>query len=48
MLTYEQRLHSSPNAVIREAGLYFMQQGDLYKTLQNLTQRLDEASIQFQ
>jgi hypothetical protein len=47
MKAYEQRLRSNPALVLREASLYFNQQGDLYKTLQDLTQRLDEAGIPY-
>jgi hypothetical protein len=47
MTTYEQRLRSSPDAVFREASLYFRHQGDLYKTLQILVKWLDEAGIPY-
>ena len=42
---YEKKLRSDPDLVIREASLYFNQQGDLYRTSQDLTRRLDEAGI---
>jgi hypothetical protein len=47
IVSYEQRLRSNPDLVLREASLYFNQQGDLYKTLQDLTQRLDEVNIPY-
>lgn len=47
IVSYEQRLHSNPDLVLREASLYFNQQGDLYKTLQDLTRRLDETGIPY-
>jgi hypothetical protein len=47
MTSYERKLRNDPDRVIREASLYFNQQGDLYKTLQDLTQRLDEAGIPY-
>ncbi len=47
MTTYEQRLHSSPNLMLRESSLYFRHSGDIYRTLQDLTQRLDEAGIAY-
>jgi len=47
MHTYEQRLRANPQAVFEEASLYFSGRGDLYKTLQNLTERLDQAGIPY-
>ena len=47
MTSYEKRLRNDPDLVLREASLYFKQQGDLYKTLQDLTRRLDEAGIPY-
>jgi hypothetical protein len=47
MTSYERRLRDNPDLVIREASLYFNQQGDLYKTLQDLTRQLDEAGIPY-
>jgi hypothetical protein len=47
MMTYEQRLRRNPQAVFEEASLYFSGRGDLYKTLQNLTERLDRAGIPY-
>ena len=47
MIAYEQRLRNDPELVLRESSLYFMQQGPLYQTLQDLTQRLDEADIPY-
>jgi hypothetical protein len=47
MITYEQRLRRSPEAIFEESSLYFSQQGDLYKTLKNLAGRLDKANIPY-
>lgn len=47
MTVYEQRLRRDSDLMLREASLYFQGQGDLYKTLQELAQRLDEAGIPY-
>jgi hypothetical protein len=47
IISYEQRLRTDPDLVLKEASLYFNQQGDLYKTLNDLTQRLDEIGIPY-
>lgn len=47
MISYEQRLRNNPELILREASLYFNQKGDLYKTLQDLSCRLDEAGIPY-
>lgn len=47
IISYEQRLRSNPDLVLREASLYFNRQGNLYKTLQDLAQRLDELGIPY-
>jgi hypothetical protein len=47
MATYEQRLRQDPDLVIREASLYFGDQGELHKTLKALTRRLDEAGMPY-
>ncbi|HMQ51337.1 MAG TPA: nucleotidyltransferase family protein [Anaerolineae bacterium] len=47
MISYEQRLRRSPQAVFEEASLYFMQQGDLYKALRNLIECLEAAEIPY-
>jgi hypothetical protein len=47
MITYEQRLRNNPELVLKEASLYFNQKGDLYRTLQDLSRRLDEADIPY-
>jgi hypothetical protein len=47
MTSYEKKLRSDPDLVIREASLYFNKQGDLYQTLQDLTRRLAEAGIPY-
>ncbi len=47
MTVYEQRLRRDSDLMLREASLYFQGQGDLYKTLQELTQRLNEAGIPY-
>jgi hypothetical protein len=47
LVSYEQRLRSNPDLMLKEASLFFNQQGGLYKTLQDLTQRLDEANIPY-
>jgi len=44
---YEQRLQHNPHTIFQEASLYFMKQGDLYKAVQNLAKRLDEANIPY-
>jgi hypothetical protein len=46
-MAYEKKLRSDPDLVIREASLYFNQQGDLHQTLQDLTRRLAEARIPY-
>jgi hypothetical protein len=46
-MVYEQRLRHNPELMLKEASLYFNQQGDLYKTLQELAQRLDELAIPY-
>lgn len=45
--SYEKRLCQSAELVFREASEYFMQRGDLYKTLQEITRRLDDAKIPY-
>ncbi|MBI1924891.1 hypothetical protein HYR99_11665 [Candidatus Poribacteria bacterium] len=45
--SYEKRLRQSAELVFREASEYFMQRGDLYKTLQDITRRLDDAKIPY-
>jgi len=45
--SYEKRLHRSIEFILWEAGEFFMQRGDLYKTLRNITRRLDEAGIPY-
>ncbi|MFN8456895.1 MAG: hypothetical protein U0401_19890 [Anaerolineae bacterium] len=47
MISYEQRLRHNPDLVLKEATLYFNQQGDLYRTLRDLAQRLDELGIPY-
>jgi hypothetical protein len=47
MTSYERKLRDDPDLMLRESSLYFNQQGDLYKTLQDLTRRLDEAGIPY-
>ncbi|MBE7552419.1 MAG: hypothetical protein HS126_15220 [Anaerolineales bacterium] len=47
MITYEQRLRNNPELVLKEASLYFNQKGDLYRTLQDLSRRLDDAGIPY-
>lgn len=47
MISYEQRLRRDPDHVLREASLYFKQEGVLYQTLQELARRLDEAGIPY-
>ncbi len=47
MTVYEQRLRRDSDLMLREASLYFQGQGDLYKTLQELAQRLGEAGIPY-
>lgn len=47
MIAYEQRLHHNPNTIFQEASLFFMQQGDLYQTLQKLSQHLEKAGIPY-
>jgi hypothetical protein len=44
---YEQRLRQSLDLVLREASQFFMQRGDLYKTLRDVTRRLDEGGIPY-
>jgi len=44
---YEQRLRQSFDLVLQEASEFFMQRGDLYKTLRDVTRRLDEAGIPY-
>jgi hypothetical protein len=46
-LTYEQKLRQYPDLMLREAGLYFRGQGDLYQTLHTLAERLDRANIPY-
>ena len=47
MTPYEQRLQRNANAIFEESSLYFSQQGDLYKALKNLADRLDKAKIPY-
>lgn len=47
MISYEQRLRNNPELVLKEASLYFNQKGDLYRTLQDLSRRLDDAGIPY-
>jgi hypothetical protein len=47
MITYEQRLRTGPETIFQEASLFFMQQGDLYQTLQKLSQNLEKAGIPY-
>jgi len=44
---YEQRLRRNTELVLREASEFFMQRGDLYQTLRDLIQRLDQAKIPY-
>ena len=47
MKTYERRLQESFGAVLREAGEFFMGQGDVYRTLKRLAERLDGEGIPY-
>lgn len=47
MISYEQRLRHNPDLVLKEASLYFNHRGDLYQTLHDLAQRLDELGIPY-
>lgn len=47
MISYEQRLRHNPELMLKEASLYFNQQGDLHKTLHALAQRLDELGVPY-
>jgi hypothetical protein len=44
---YERRLRESFGAVLREAGQFFMGQGDVYRTLQRLAERLEREGIPY-
>lgn len=47
VIPYEQRLSHSAELVLREASQFFMQRGDLYRTLRDLIRRLGEAEIPY-
>lgn len=47
MVAYERRLRQSTDLVLREASEFFMQRGDLYRTLRDATRCLDEAGIPY-
>ena len=44
---YEAELHGSLDAVLREAGAYFVKQGRLHETLHRLASRLDTEGIAY-
>ncbi|MEW6086381.1 MAG: nucleotidyltransferase family protein [Chloroflexota bacterium] len=47
MTTYEARLQDNYLALLEEASKYYMERGDVFTTLQNLTRRLREANIPY-
>ncbi len=47
MTKYETRLHDDYLTLLKEASDYYMARGDVYTTLQNLTQLLDEEKIPY-
>jgi len=47
MTKYEERLHNDYPTLLKEASDYYMERGDVFTTLQNLTRRLEEAKIPY-
>ena len=44
---YEKRLYQNIELILREASEFFMQRGDLHKTLRDIARRLGEAGIPY-